>query len=433
MNKKILRLAIPNIISNITVPLLGLVDVGLMGHLGSSVYLGAIAVGSMIFNFIFWIFGFLRMGSSGFTAQAYGNRNFKEVMLIFVRSLIIALVCGIILIILQYPIAKTAFYLSSVSNDILPVLSAYFYIRIYAAPATIALTAILGWLTGMQNAKTPMIIFIAINILNIFYSLIFVIFLDMKAEGVALGSVLAQYSGLLLAIFLINKNYRKILKYFEKDRLFQLRPFVDFLSVNKDIFIRTLLLIITISFFTVSSSKLGNNILAANTLMYQFFIFFSYFMDGFAFAAESLVGKFIGSNNIIMLRKMIKRLFLWGTGFFILFTLIYILLGNSILHLLTNDTETLITVNKYFFWVFLVPFVTFSAFLWDGIYVGAIASKPMRNYMIISVVILFFPSYYLFFSNYGNNGLWAAFLIFLFSRGLLLQLGSKKHIYNKVE
>ena len=433
MNKKILRLAIPNIISNITVPLLGLVVVGLMGHLGSSVYLGAIAVGSMIFNFIFWIFGFLRMGSSGFTAQAYGNRNFKEVMLIFVRSLIIALVCGIILIILQYPIAKTAFYLSSVSNDILPVLSAYFYIRIYAAPATIALTAILGWLTGMQNAKTPMIIFIAINILNIFYSLIFVIFLDMKAEGVALGSVLAQYSGLLLAIFLINKNYRKILKYFEKDRLFQLRPFVDFLSVNKDIFIRTLLLIITISFFTVSSSKLGNNILAANTLMYQFFIFFSYFMDGFAFAAESLVGKFIGSNNIIMLRKMIKRLFLWGTGFFILFTLIYILLGNSILHLLTNDTETLITVNKYFFWVFLVPFVTFSAFLWDGIYVGAIASKPMRNYMIISVVILFFPSYYLFFSNYGNNGLWAAFLIFLFSRGLLLQLGSKKHIYNKVE
>ncbi len=430
MNKKILRLAIPNVISNITIPLLGLVDIILMGHLGNQSYIGAIAIGTMIFNIIFWAFGFLRMGSSGFTAQAFGRRNMPEAIMILARSLILAIISGILLILMQKPILFLAFKLIGINNEIETITSQYYYIRIYTAPATIALIAIIGWLTGMQNAKTPMVIAIFVNITNILYSLFFVKVLNMKAEGIALGSLLAQYTGILFAFWMLYKHYGKLFKHFSFEKLKVMKPFLNFLSVNRDIFIRTLLIIITISFFTSRSAKMGNSILAGNTLLYQFFIFFSYFMDGFAFAAESLVGKYYGAKDKFMLKKTIKRLFIWGSGICILFTLLFVLFGKMLLPILTNNTETLLIANKYFYWVYFLPITTFSAFLWDGIYVGTTASVAMRNSMLISVVILFFPLYFFVFREMGNNGLWITFLIFLSSRGIILQLIAKKYIYS---
>jgi len=429
MNKKILRLAIPNVISNISIPLLGLVDVGLMGHLGSQTYIGAIAIGSMIFNIIFWAFGFLRMGSSGFTAQAYGRRNFPEAVMVLARSLTLAVVSGIAIILLQKPIAFLAFKLVGAGSAVENIVSQYYYIRVYAAPATIALMAIIGWLIGMQNARTPMAIAIFMNGINILYSLFFVKVMGMKAEGIALGSLLAQYSALLFAVWIVYRHYGKILISFTFSKLKDLRPFRNFLAVNKDIFIRTILLIFTISYFTIRSAQLGETVLAANTLLYQFLIFFSYFMDGFAFAAESLVGKYFGANDKRLLKKTVERLFIWGGGICIVFTLIFILFGRFFLPVLTDNAETLAAANQYFFWVYLIPVASFAAFLWDGIYIGCTSSVTMRNSMIISVVLLFFPLYFLVFKGMGNNGLWLAFMIFLASRGVLLQLQAKKQIY----
>ncbi len=431
MNKKILRLAIPNVISNISIPLLGLVDVGLMGHLGSQTYIGAIAIGSMIFNILFWAFGFLRMGSSGFTAQAYGRRNFPEAVMVLARSLTLAVICGIAIILLQKPIAIVTFKLVGASTAVENIVSQYYYIRVYAAPATIALMAIIGWLIGMQNARTPMAIAIFVNGINILYSLFFVKVMGMKAEGIALASLLAQYTALLFAVWIVYRHYGKIFGSFTFAQLKDLKPFRNFLAVNKDIFIRTILLILTISYFTVRSAQLGETVLAANTLLYQFLIFFSYFMDGFAFAAESLVGRYYGGNDKILIRKTVKRLFVWGGGICIAFTLIFLLFGKIILNVLTDNIETLATANHYLFWIYLIPLASFTAFLWDGIYIGCTASVAMRNSMIISVVLLFFPLYFLVFNGMGNNGLWLAFIIFLASRGLLLQWQAGRQIYRK--
>jgi len=429
VNKKILRLAIPNVISNISVPLLGLLDIGLMGHLGSQAYIGAIAIGTMIFNFMFWAFGFLRMGSSGFTAQAYGRRDIPEAVMILARSLTLALISGLMLIILQKPIAYFSFKLLDASNEVETIASQYYYIRIYSAPATIALYAILGWFIGMQNAKTPMAIAIFVNLINMAYSIFFIKVLGMKAEGVALGSVLAQYTGLAFALWMLYKHYGKLFKYFSFAKLKVIKPFLRFLSVNQNIFIRTMLLIITFTFFTSRSATLGDDILAGNTLLYQFLIFFSYFMDGFAFAAESLVGKYFGASDKLMLKKTVKRLFVWGGGICLFFTVFYFICGKLLLPVLTNNIATLDIANHYFYWVYLLPIATFAAFLWDGIYIGCTSSVAMRNSMIISVILLFFPLYFFIFKGMGNDGLWLCFMIFLASRGLLLQLQAKKQIY----
>lgn len=430
MNRKILRLAIPNVISNISIPLLGLLDIGLMGHMGSQSYIGAIAIGTLIFNFMFWAFGFLRMGSSGLTAQAFGRRNFSDALMILSRSLILAIIIGILLILIQIPIAKISFFLLNSSYEVETIASQYFFIKIYSAPATLALYAILGWFIGMQDAKTPLIISVFINIINMVYSIIFINVFGMKAEGIALGSLLAQYSGLLLAIWMLHNYYGKLFKYFSWQELKSVKPFLNFLNINQNIFIRTMLLIFTFTFFTSRSASLGDNILAGNTLLYQFLIFFSYFMDGFAYAAESLIGKYYGANDNTMVKNTIKKLFIWGGSICLIFTILFIFAGKSLLPVLTNNVSTLENANKYFYWVYLLPIASFAAFLWDGIYIGCTASVAMRNSMIVSVLILFFPLYFFVFKGFGNDGLWFSFLIFLASRGILLYLFSRKYILN---
>lgn len=418
MNKSILRLAIPNIISNITVPLLGIVDLFIVGHLDSEDYIGAIALATMLFNFIYWSFSFLRMGTSGFTAQAYGAKDKQEQSNILLRSLSVAMTAGILIVVLQYLIALIGFYFLDAGPTVKVFAHEYFYIYIWAAPAVLGMYTFNGWYVGMQNAKTPMIIAIAVNIVNIVLSFTFVYGFGMKIKGVALASTCAQYFGFISFILMWNLKYGWLKQYFKLKILKDLRSYIPFFKVNSDIFIRTMALVAVTTFFMSASAQSGKDILAVNALLMQMFILFSYMMDGFAYAAEALTGKYIGENNRSILKELVKKLFIWGTCIAIAFTLIYVIFLDPILALMTDKQNILELSKSYQFWVFLIPIAGFSAFLWDGIFVGATASHQMRNSMLIAVAS-FFIIYFAFSHLSSNNILWLAFIVYLALRGIV--------------
>lgn len=432
MNKKILRLAIPNIISNITIPLVGMVDLAVLGHLESEVYIGAIAVGGLIFNVLYWGFGFLRMGTSGFTAQAFGERNLHEVMNLLGRAILVALGGAALLIILMKPIAWISFSLIEGSAEVEALAREYYSIRIFAAPASLGLFALTGWFIGMQNTRFPMIIAILVNVLNVILNLYFVYGLGMRSDGVALGTVLSQYCGLLMGIFLFFKFYRRMLKYWSRKALFQITALKKFFLVNRDIFIRTLCLIFVFTFFTSQSAAADDTILAVNTLLLQFFMLFSFVADGFAYAAEALVGRFTGAGNLFSLKKAIRLLFLWGFYISIPFTLAYAFFGEQILQLLTDNPAIIKAARPYIFWILFIPLAGFPSFIWDGIYIGATASKGMRNTMIIATLAVFVPVFFLTRDYLANHGLWLALILFLVARGSGQTILAKKEIYGKI-
>ncbi|NBB76951.1 MAG: MATE family efflux transporter, partial [Bacteroidetes bacterium] len=287
MNRKILHLAIPNIISNLSVPLLGAVDTALVGHLDEVYYLGALAVGSVIFNFIFWGFGFLRMGTTGLTAQEFGRKNRTGMMMILARVQLLALAIGVLILLLQAPIAKLSLLLIDSSPEVADYTRVYYDIRIYTAPAVLALYGVNGWFLGMQNAKYPMIITIVMNLLNILFNVMFIYVFGMHVDGVALGTLVSTYLALILAVLLFTKRYREFLNHFMASALWHLEELKNYFSVNRDIFIRTLCLIFTFSFFTAVSARQGDVILAANSVLLQYWFIVSYGIDGFAYAAES--------------------------------------------------------------------------------------------------------------------------------------------------
>ena len=336
------------------------------------------------------------------------------------------------MILLQYPITKLAFLLIGGSPEVEILAKQYFYIRIYAAPATLVMYALTGWFIGMQNARTPMILAISINVLNILFSLSFIHLLGMKSDGIALANVLSQCTGILLSLLFLRGYLKKLKKYYNFRDAMNWKAIKPFVSVNKDIFIRTLCLIFVLSFFTTESAQTGDTILAVNTLLFQFFYFFSYFIDGYAYAAEALTGRYVGARDQLQLKRVIRQLFLWGLSLSGIFTLIYGFGGELILRLLTDNPTVIMESQSYFFWVLLIPFVTFSAFLWDGIYIGATASVPMRNSMVIITLVVFLPAYYLLREPMGNNGLWLATMIWLAARGISLWLLSKRAIYERV-
>ena len=416
MNRKILQLAIPSIVSNITVPLLGLVDVAIVGHLGSASYIGAIAVGGMLFNMIYWIFGFLRMGTSGMTAQVYGKRDLTEVVRTLLRTVGVGLLISLGLWILQSPILRGAFVLIDATEEVKRWASLYFNICIWGAPAILGLYGFAGWFIGMQNSRFPMFIAITQNIVNIAASLCFVFVLGMKVEGVALGTLIAQYAGLLMAFALWLKYYGRLKAYIDWNGLWGGEEMRRFFSVNSDIFFRTLCLVAVTTFFTSTGARQGDVILAVNTLLMQLFTLFSYIMDGFAYAGEALAGRFIGAKNDVGLRRCIRLLFLWGIGLSLSFTILYAFLGRDFLGLLTNDTSVIEASGDYFYWVLAIPLCGFSAFLWDGIFIGATATRQMLYSMLVASAT-FFIIYYLFYRSMGNHALWMAFLGYLSLRG----------------
>ena len=418
MDRSILRLAIPNIISNITVPLLGMVDMYIVGHLDSEDYIGAIALATMLFNFIYWSFSFLRMGTSGFAAQAYGSGNQGEQANVLLRSLAVAMGAGFLIVLLQYFIASIGFYFLDAGPEVKVHAHEYFYIYIWAAPAVLGTYTFNGWYIGMQNAKIPMFVAIGINVVNIALSFLFVYGLGMKIDGVALASVCAQYTGFFSFLLMWNIKFGWLKQYINLRKLKDLKSFIPFFKVNSDIFIRTMALVAVTTFFMSVSAKSGKDILAVNALLMQMFILFSYMMDGFAYAAEALTGKFIGANNRGQLKELVKRLFLWGIVIACLFTLIYGLFLDQILSILTDKQNIIELSKQYQFWVMLIPIAGFSAFLWDGVFVGATASHQMRNSMLIAVAV-FFILYFAFNHISANNILWLAFIIYLALRGIV--------------
>lgn len=431
MNKRILGLAVPSIISNITVPLLGLVDVSIVGHLGSAAYIGAIAIGGMLFSMIYWIFGFLRMGTSGLTAQAYGRRDLAEVILLFVRSLGIAFGLALLLIMLQYPILKVAFTLIDATPAIKDLASLYFRICIWGAPAVLGLYSFAGWFVGMQNSRFPMYIAITQNVVNIAASLFFVFVWNRGVAGVAMGTLVAQYAGLLMASLLWYGYYRRLWQKLNWQMLTDYETMRSFFILNRDIFFRTLCLVAVTTYFTSRGAEQGDIILAVNTLMMQLFTLYSYIMDGFAYAGEALTGRYVGAHNQADLRRMIRTLFAWGVGLALAFTLLYGIGGSSFLGLLTNEQEVLNASSDYFYWVLAIPLAGMAAFLWDGIYIGATASRQMLYSMLVASVS-FFILQRIFQQQMGNHALWMAFIAYLFLRGLV-QTGLARKILLKSE
>lgn len=422
-DRQILLIALPSIVSNITVPLLGMIDVAIVGHMGSPVYIGAVAVGSMIFNLIYWLFGFLRMGASGLTSQALGRRDLTEVMRLLVRSMVIAWGIALFLILLQVPLKSLMFWLIGPTADVAPYASTYFNIVIWGAPAMLGLYSLSGWYIGMQNTRFPMLISIMQNVVNILASLLLVYGLGLRIEGVAWGTVIAQYAGLLMGIGLMVWHYSRIFSYFRKDGLFDgMRNFFD---VNRDIFLRTLCLVAVNLYFTSAGARSGAVILSVNTVLLQLYLFFSYFMDGFAYAGEALGGKYYGARNTQAFSETLRRLFGWAALVTALFTLCYVAGGRWIVGILTDETVVLDTVRDYLWWAWLIPAAGAVAFIWDGIFIGMTATRGMLVSSFIAAVV-FFGLYFLTSPVWGNHGLWLAQIVYLATRGIIQTIWYQK-------
>ena len=425
MNRRILHLAIPSIVSNITVPLLGLVDVTIVGHLGATAYIGAIAVGGLLFNILYWNFGFLRMGTSGLTSQAYGRKDKEAEIRVLVQAVSVGLFSALAMLILQYPIERLAFRLLDTSAEVEQYAVTYFRICIWGAPAVLAQYSFTGWFIGMQNSRYPMYIAIVMNVINIVCSSCFVFLFKMKVEGVALGTVVAQYSGVIMALGFWYYNYKELRGRITFKGSLQLIAMRRFFAVNRDIFLRTLCLIGVTTFFTSTGARQGDVILAVNTLLMQLFTLFSYIMDGFAYAGEALSGRYVGACNLVQLKRAVKALFCWGVVLSLVFTLLYGIGGENFLGLLTNDTVVIETAGRYFYWVLAIPLAGFAAFLWDGILIGATATRFMLWAMLVASGS-FFVIYYCFSGATNNHTLWLAFLVYLALRGIMQTIWSRR-------
>lgn len=414
MNKEILRLAIPNILSNLSIPLLSTVDVALMGHL-SVIHLGAIGLATMIFNFFFWNFGFLKMGTTGLVAQAYGANDQLLIRQLLSKGCYLALFIAIFIVLLQIPIGQIANWALGVSTDHSSLVSIYFNIRIWSAPATLLTYCLFGWLFGMQDAVTPMIVTILINTINILASYYLVVVLQWDIYGVAYGTLIAEYIGLIILLIVIFKKYKMKLM-----AITDLGEWSEFFSVNKDLFIRTVALTTTFAIFYRQSALSGALILATNVILLQFLGWMSYIIDGFAYASQSLVGRFFGAGAIVDLRKSITVTFTWAIVLAMIISLIYGSATGYLGRLFTQDFEVVQLLITYKWWLYLLPLLAVASYIWDGVFIGLTRTKMMRDSMLIS-----FISFILLFNLIRGsfaNAIWISFAVFLTLRGILLTI-----------
>ena len=394
INKDILKLAIPSILANITVPIVGMVDIAVAGHLdaNAATLIGGIAIGTMLFDLLYWNFGFLRVGTGGLTAQAYGRGDRKECARIFSRSIGIALACAFVLIALQWFFLKAAFLFVDCTPQVRDLASRYFFIRIWAAPATLSLMAFKGWFIGMQDSVSPMVTDLIVNGMNVVMSFVLALgvasigFEGIGFAGIAVGTLVAQYSGLVAAVLLVLVKYRKdtlatIGRSDLKD-LFKGSETRRFFVMNTDLFVRSLCFIAIYIGFTVISARYGDLLLAVSSILMKLLMIFSYFTDGFAYAGEAMTGKYIGAKDGHMLRQTVKWTFVWSMGIALIFMGIYHFAGVPMLKMMTSDPQVVETSVRYLPWLLLMPVIGCVAFTWDGIYIGATASKAIRNSMI---------------------------------------------------
>ena len=427
VNKQIYRLALPNIISNFSIPLLGAVDTALMGRLESAHYLGAVGIGGVIFSFIYWGFGFLRMATTGLTAQAFGENDILECGRLLLRATCIGILVSLLLFIFQWQLADISFLLIKASPEVEHLARAYFHIGIYAAPATLCLHALHGVFLGLQNAHYPMLLTIVVNLVNIVLNLVFVQMLGMKVEGVALATVIAQYVGLFLAILLFFRRYRSILTGWNFREVLLLSKLKHFLSISGDIFIRTCCLVFSHAFFTAKSAALSDTFLAINTILLQFINLMSYAIDGLAFAAEGMIGKYKGARDMPNLKRTTRQIFFWAFLFGGIIMLIFVCFGERLLSVFTNQMSLIQQAEPYLIWISVAPIINVAAYIWDGIFLGATASRALRNSVIVST-LLFFSAVYLL-TPFGNHGLWGALTLLLVARGVSLTVLAPKYLF----
>ena len=427
LNSQILRLAIPSILANITIPLVGLVDTAIVGHIANATAIGGIAIGTMLFDLLYWNFGFLRVGTSGMTAQAFGRGDKVECARLLSQSIGIALIGAALIWSIQWLFVNLVLMLVPCSPEVASFAREYFFIRIWAAPATLSLMAFKGWFIGMQDTVSPMLTDILVNVVNMAVSYVLAIYTPMGALGVALGTVIAQFTGLTAAIILLLAKYRHLWKGLSPLRLaFDGQGMRRLLSLNGNLFIRSLCFMVVYVGFTSLASKYGDVELAVSTIMMKLFMLFSYFVDGFAYAGEALVGKEWGAmrreaKGDEAIRRVVQLLFAWSLGVGLLFTLLFGVWSDACYSAMTNDAMVLSRLADYTGWLIAMPIVSTLAFMWDGVYAGATAGKQIRNAMIyaaLGFVVCYIATYWWL----GIPGLYIAYFAHLVARVLYLTL-----------
>ena len=434
MNREIFRIALPNIISNITVPLMGIFSTAIAGHTGdSAATIGALAIGVSIFNFIYWNCSFIRMGTSGLTAQAFGAGDFTTTTAMLIRAVAVSVLLGVAVLVLHYPLGELSLRIMNGSQ----MVADYFYARIWAVPAGIMLFGLNGWFTGMQNAVIPMVTSIFINVLHVLLSLWFVFGADMGITGIAYASVVAQWSGMVLSVVLLILFFRGTLRPVAITKVWEVRAMREFFSVNGDIIIRTFCIVAVYTFFTAASARMESaTVLAVNTMLLQMFTLFSYMNDGFAYAAEALTGRFIGARDRLSLKVCIKKCVVWAVGTAVVCITIYVLWWEQILSMFIGDKtqlpDMLSVAGDYIGWIIAIPVAAALPFLLDGIMVGATLTRILRNSMLLSTVA-YFVLYYTLHPIMGNNALWLAFTAYMAIRGIAQYFMSDRleMVYNK--
>ena len=417
-HKRILTISIPIILSNITIPLLGLVDTAVIGQMGEIVPIGAVAIGSVIISAIYWIFGFLRMGTTGLTAQAVGKNDNEEVISLFSRALLIGLIGGFLLILFKDLIFWGAFQISPASDEVESLAYKYLKIRIYSAPAAIAIFGILGWLIAKEQTYLVLILQLWMNGINIFLDIILVIGLGWGVEGVAIATVFAEISSFFIGLYMcrsvfMGTEWRSFNLVLKRDKL------INTSKINFDILVRSLLLQAAFISFMFFSADLDNFTLAANQILLQFITITSYTLDGFAFSAETLVGQAVGAKSATSLKRISMMTLIWGMFAAVLMSLFYLFFGEYLVALMTNSLELRLFTKQYLFWMIIAPILAFPAFILDGIFIGATRTKDMRNGMAISFAVFCF-AVWIFYEPFGSHGLWASIMVLFVARALTL-------------
>lgn len=419
LNRRVWALSGPMMLSNIALPLLGLVDTAVMGHLDSAVYLAAVSVGAMILHFIFWGFGFLRMSTVGLAAQAYGENNAQELRQLLLRAGMTVLFIALLLLASQHYLIEWALYLVQPGDSIRLLTIEYFNIRIWSAPATLLTYVLLGWFLGIQKARLVLYVMVFVNALNIVLDILFVVGLGLTVKGVAFASLISEYAGLLLAIYLVYRQISTIKGRCQWAVALHWPAFRKLISLNLDIFIRTITLLFVFAFFTTQSARSGAVVMAANAVLLQFLTFMAYVLDAYAHAAEAMVGQALGHRNKQQLMQTVNACMKWSAGSAVLFMLVYLLLGEQILALLTDIEEVKIFAAQYVYWLAFMPLIAVWSYLFDGVFIGATWSREMRNVMLMAVLIVYLPVWILTQSLH-NHGLWLAMFLFLLARGGLM-------------
>ncbi len=430
MNRNVLKLAVPSIFANITVPLVGMVDLAIAGRLGDASLIGGIAIATMLFDLLYWNMGFLRVGTGGMVAQAYGRRDFNDAMRIFTQGIATSLSITVIIWAVQYLYIEAAFIFINCSPQVETLAREYFFIRIWAAPATLSLYVFKGFFIGMQNAVSPMIVDVTVNIMNLVASTFFALYAGMGFSGIAMGTVLAQYTGLILSVTLLVIYYKKLFRYINIKTSVKFRYIKNFFIINLDLFIRSVCFLFVYAGFTSLAAEFGDVLLAVSTIMMKLMLLYSYFIDGFAYAGEALTGKYVGAKDIISLKKAVKVIFVWCIGIGLASTLMYYIAGEPLFRLMTDNEEVIGEAGRFLPWLLVMPVISCIAFTWDGIFIGATASKAIRNSMIFAV-IGFFAAYYALTDSLNIQSLWVAFMVHLLIRTVYLSAIAKKEVFAK--